>query len=338
MTSALQGIAIWGGQGFQQISKFEHNHVQDCFFSPEEKYIVTVSETESKLDMVVWDAKQAKPLRALSSDKVEGEGAPILQWGYNDKYIAQIGSKSAIYVYELPHMKLKDDRSFKAEGVKEFFWSPTDNIIAYWVPENGNSPARVALIDVETRQDIRMKNLFHVSDIKIHWSPTGDYCAVKVTRHTKSKKTFTVNFEIFRVREEMVPVETLEMKDHEVAAFAWEPKGNRFALCHKPDKDARFEVSFYTMIASQKVEVKGNAGRGKKTIEKEVREITLLYTLKDRLCNHLYWNPNGQYIVLAGLHEVCAYPSLPSTYSYPVVSKTKLTVLLPRAGVFCLHL
>jgi len=124
---------------------------------------------------------------------------------------------------------------------------------------------------------------------------------VKVTRHTKSKKTFTVNFEIFRVREEMVPVETLEMKDHEVAAFAWEPKGNRFALCHKLEKDTRFCVSFYTMISSQKVEVKG---RGKKTVEKEVREITLLYTLKDRLCNHLYWNPNGQYIVLAGLNEM----------------------------------
>lgn len=52
------------------------------------------------------------------------------------------------------------------------------------------------------------------------------------------------NFEIFRIREALVPVETMEKKQH-VAAFAWEPAGDRFAVVLG---DApKLEVTFYSM-------------------------------------------------------------------------------------------
>lgn len=52
------------------------------------------------------------------------------------------------------------------------------------------------------------------------------------------------NFEIFRVREPLVPVETMEKKQ-QVAAFAWEPAGDRFALVL--GDVPKLEVTFYTM-------------------------------------------------------------------------------------------
>lgn len=52
------------------------------------------------------------------------------------------------------------------------------------------------------------------------------------------------NFEIFRVREPLVPVETMEKKQ-QVAAFAWEPAGDRFAVVL--GDVPKLEVTFYTM-------------------------------------------------------------------------------------------
>lgn len=52
------------------------------------------------------------------------------------------------------------------------------------------------------------------------------------------------NFEIFRIRESLVPVETMEKKQH-VAAFAWEPAGDRFAVVL--GDVPKLEVTFYSM-------------------------------------------------------------------------------------------
>lgn len=33
-------------------------------------------------------------------------------------------------------------------GIKDFSWSPTSNVIAFWVPEYKDVPARVSLIEI----------------------------------------------------------------------------------------------------------------------------------------------------------------------------------------------
>jgi translation initiation factor 3 subunit B len=43
---------------------------------------------------------------------------------------------------------LLDKKSFKIPGIKDFSWSPTDNVLAYWVPENKDVPARVTLLEI----------------------------------------------------------------------------------------------------------------------------------------------------------------------------------------------
>ena len=53
-----------------------------------------------------------------------------------------------ISVYETETFSLVDKKSLKVENVMDFCWSPTDPIIALFVPElgGGNQPARVSTL------------------------------------------------------------------------------------------------------------------------------------------------------------------------------------------------
>lgn len=68
---------------------------------------------------------------------------------------------------------------------RDFSWSPGGNIIAFWVPEDKDIPARVTLMQLPSRQEIRVRNLFNVVDCKLHWQKNGDYLCVKVDRTPK---------------------------------------------------------------------------------------------------------------------------------------------------------
>jgi len=178
-------------------------------------------------------------------------------------------------------MNLLDKQSVKLVGVKDFCWSPKQNIISYFVPETENSPAKVILMEIPTRKELRQKNLFSVSDCKMHWQSDGRYLCVKVDRHNKTKKSTFFNFELFRVFEKDIPIEQLEMKET-VHAFAWEPKGTRFAIIHG-ESAQRPDISFYTM------------GDNK---------LKHLKTLEKKPANHLFWSPQGKFVVLAGLRTL----------------------------------
>lgn len=67
----------------------------------------------------------------------------------------------------------------------DFSWSPGDNILAFWVPEDKDIPARVTLMQLPSRQEIRVRNLFNVVECKLHWQRNGDYLCVKVDRTPK---------------------------------------------------------------------------------------------------------------------------------------------------------
>ena len=49
------------------------------------------------------------------------------------------------------------------------------------------------------------------------------------------------NLEIFHMREKLIPVDSVEIKET-IQAFAWEPYGNKFAIIHG---DVPVNVSFY---------------------------------------------------------------------------------------------
>ena len=143
---------------------------------------------------------------------------------------------------------------------------------------------QVSLVQIPSREELRQKNLFSVSDCKMYWQSNGEYLAVKVDRYTKTKKSTYTGFELFRIKERDIPIEVLELenKNDKIIAFAWEPKGHRFAIIH--GDNPRPDVTFYSMKSPN------NVGR-----------VTKLTTLKGKQANALFWSPVGRFIVLAGL-------------------------------------
>lgn len=167
-------------------------------------------------------------------------------------------------------------------------------------PEVTNSPAHVDLIELPSRKQLRQKNLFNVAKCSMVWQSNGEYLGVKVTRHTKSKKTLYNNIELFRLNEPGVPVEMLDTKDA-VMALSFEPRGHRFAMIHAENPSStKVDVSFYSM--KKRVETAGKGKKGGKVIQ-EMNELNKIETLEGKQCNCLFWSPAGQTILLGSLGE-----------------------------------
>ena len=230
---------LWGGPSWKRLLKINHGGVKLIDFSPCENFLVTWSpESDQAAALIVWDVKTGKQLRAFPAPQPDREMEwPAFQWSHDDAFFARLGD-DCIFVYETSTMKLIKDKhdkrsSVKVEGVRQFLWSPSDNIVSLWVPEHTNNPAKVVLMEMPSRAELRQKNLFSVADLRMTWHDQGHFLCVKVDKHSKSKKTLNSVFELFRLRDKDVPIEVMEFsKDTSVVAFAWEPKGIRYAVIH----------------------------------------------------------------------------------------------------------
>lgn len=305
-TMHRQGVAVWGGATFARLARYAHNNVRLLEFSPNERYLISYSSQEPSnpresvtVSLIVFDVRSGRKLRVFEGAADEfavgssaGPGGalkwPVFKWagGKEDLFFARIG-KNMISVYECPDMGLLEKKSLKLDGVADFEWSPSEAVLAAYISEQGNLPARITLIKIPERVELRQKNLFNVSDVKIYWHPQGDYLAVKVDKFTKTKKSTYTGFELFSIRERDIPMEVLELpnKSEKILSFAWEPKGHRFAVIH--GDGPRPSVSFYSMKDD-----KGRLG------------VKLLTTLPGKACNQLHWSPQGKNVVLAGLKNL----------------------------------
>ncbi|CED84302.1 translation initiation factor eif-3b [Phaffia rhodozyma] len=327
------GVALWGGEKFQNLNRYSHPHVALIDFSPCENYLITCSTADYPITVpegaptgpdkfsrdedegnhiAVWEIKTGRLVRTFpgefapsSTGQVKAPRWPALKWSPDDAYVARLTTGTQISIYAAPLMELVDKKSIKIEGVADFAWCPNgekdketagakaakgkkENVLAYWTPEVGNQPARVSLIGFPSRTLLRTKNLFNVSDCKLHWQDQGDFLCVKVDRHTKSGKSTFCNLEIFRMREKNYPVEVLELKDP-VTAFAWEPKSERFGIvtCNDPNLanpgpgiTIKYNVSFYQ-------------------IDPKKGDFRLFKTLEGKTSNRIFWSPRGRQVVLA---------------------------------------
>ncbi|XP_012282940.1 eukaryotic translation initiation factor 3 subunit B isoform X2 [Orussus abietinus] len=301
------GVALWGGPNFTQQARFGQRGVECIDYSPCERYLVTYTPrpdgTADQKRLIIWDILTGQEKRSFYPD---GSSVwPIFRWSHDDKYLARMG-EDILSIYETPSFGLLEKKSIKIPGIRDFSWSPTDNILAYWVPEDKDVPARVTLQEIPNRNEIRNKNLFNVADCKIFWQKSGDYLCVKVDRFAKRKEKteqkytgISYNFEIFHMREKQIPVDSVEMKEP-IHAFAWEPVGSKFAIIH--GEIPSVNVSFY-----------------------EVRfghQPTLLKKLEKKACNHLFWSPSGQFIVLAGLTTMAGALEFIDTNDFTIMNST----------------
>lgn len=124
--------------------------------------------------------------------------------------------------FALPSMQMVPKSCFGVTNIKEFKWSPKDSILAYVIPEISGKPATVILLDVLADRRVQSVSFTNVNEVRmseeanyqisIHWSPNGDFLAVKAVRYPKKKsKTLTYQISIVRLGEKNAPVEVIEM-------------------------------------------------------------------------------------------------------------------------------
>lgn len=290
-----RGILIWGGPDFQEIARFEHAGVSAIDFSPCENFIVTANWKDKKTDkqqdcFIVWDIK--KKILAGKRGIPEGEFVcrgfnkeasnswPAFQWSPDDKFFSRVG-ENVIHIYETPSFARLKKKPLPVPGVQEATWSPRSNILAYWIPEKKNKPATVALRAIPSGELVREKHLYSVFNITMHWQPSGDFLCVKLSRR-KTKKTYTTNFELFRMKEKNIPVEVIDLADPVIADVAWQPKGAMFSVIHSPQAGNKTSVTFYQV-------------KKKKTVPIDV--------LPDRNVDTVRWSPAEQVCVLANMQN-----------------------------------
>ena len=323
-----QGVQLWGGPGFERIRQFPHPFVSLIEFSPNESYLttwsnqpITVEEGKGPLTIdeegkhiVIWDLKTGKPLRSFVAYDIAPpappDGAappqkakvqwPAFKWSADEKYVARMKPQESVSIYELPRMNLLDKTSVKIEKIADFEWSPAtaqrdgvksyEQLLCYWTPEIGSNPAKVGLMSIPSKEIVRSRNLFNVTDAKLHWQSEGKFISVKVDRHSKSKKTGSTNLEIFRIREKGVPVEVVDSLKDTVINFAWEPKGDRFVLITAGEAAAGSGVMPKTAVSFFAPEkTKGPTPGGFK----------LIRTYDKKNSNGIYWSPKGRFVVVA---------------------------------------
>lgn len=323
----VKGVLLWGGQSWTRLKRFTHPGVNLVDFSPEENYLTTWShrpiqveednpvltaEEEGK-NYIIWDIVTGKPLRSFVNIDPPGPSVdesgnqikkklqwPAFKWSADDKYVARMNPQQSVSIYELPGMALLDKTSIKIEGIVDFEWAPAtpsrdgiktyEQIFCFWTPELRSNPAKVGLMTIPTKEIVRTRNLFNVSDAKLHWQSQAQYVCVKVDRHSKSKKWLATNLEIFRLREKGVPVEVVDTIKDPVINFAWEPKGDRFVLITAGEVLPNVAVPPKTSVSFFCTEkAKGGAPGNFKHIK----------TLEKRNCNAIYWSPKGRFVVVA---------------------------------------
>lgn len=158
-------------------------------------------------NIAVWDIRTGHLLRTFPSAYAEGGEEkkqmpwPALKWSPDDKFVGRVTPGQQISVYELPGMHLQGKKSIKIEGVVDFEWRPMgdkdredmekeikaaangtpikqkkawENMLAYWTPEVQNQPARVTLSSFPSREILRQKNLFNVTEVR---------CCCHIWRH-----------------------------------------------------------------------------------------------------------------------------------------------------------
>jgi translation initiation factor 3 subunit B len=322
-----QGVQLWGGPSWTRQMRFAHPGVNLVDFSPDERYLTTWSHRPMQVDeghpvlsldddgknYIIWDLETGLPLRSFvtldsAGPNVDDAGNPIkkklqwpaFKWSADSNYVARMNPDQGISVYELPRMNLLDKVSIKIEKIQDFEWCPAnpqreglktyEQLFAYWTPEVGSNPAKVGIMTVPSKEVVRTRNLFNVSDAKLHWQSDSSFLCVKVDRHSKSKKSMATNLEIFRVREKGVPVEVVDAMKDTVINFAWEPKGDRFVLITAGEVPVGAAVPPKTTVHFFCPEkAKGN----------QVGNFKLIRSVDKKNNNAIHWSPNGRFVVVA---------------------------------------
>jgi len=285
-----RSVQLFGGPNWQCLKEFPHQSVEHVAFSPDERFLITLSTSLASVDnendpqgIIIWETvTQAKrrsfPVHYHLKNGVNQPVWPAFHWSNDSSFFSRLHN-GYIMVYESSTMKLMGNKPIQLHSkCADHLWSPTDPILATYVPGDNNLPSRVTLHRFPGKEVISVRNYKNVINVKFFWQKTGNFLAVKADRQKKGKQPPGTTFEFFRIRDREIPIETVTFDDA-VRSFTWEPVGTKFAIVHSADKtDNRPNVSIWSL-------------------EKELKK---LVTIEKRPVNHTSWSPIGRFIVLLG--------------------------------------
>jgi translation initiation factor 3 subunit B len=166
------GIILWGGPSWKKLHRFQHPGVKLVDFSPNERYIVTFSQSAADQDntqnsqaIIVWDVHTGQKIRNFA--KVSNNW-PAFRWSHDSKYFARINPEKGgvLSIYQTPEMTLLHEKSIALHGpIQDFCWSPTDSVFSAWIPEIKSIPARMFLMQVPSLTILQQKNLYNVKGV-----------------------------------------------------------------------------------------------------------------------------------------------------------------------------
>lgn len=333
-----QGVQSWGGPNFDRIHRHLHPGVRLIDFSPNEKFLVTLSpepiidpmelnedlrksypfkSEDAGKKLVIWDISIGLPVKTFALppnlENVQKMPWPLIKWSYDDKYCARQGP-DAIAVYETENdFQLLDKKLVKIENIQDFEFAPEgiklanskktdplDVVLSYWTPESENQSAKVSVMSIPNKTVLRTIPLVQVNRIELSWNESGKYLCCNVTRHTKSKKTSFSNLHIFQLFEKDIPVDKIELQDL-ILNFKWEPKSNKFITISKIDKGELSNSNVATdsnTITFFDVE-EVKVGNGKNA--SSLKKWVPLTSLTNSFSD-ISWSPNGRFAILTNLN------------------------------------
>lgn len=334
-----QGVQSWGGPEFTRIHRHLHPGVRLIDFSPNEKFLVTLSpepimdpmelREELRKDypfksedigkkLVIWDISIGLPVKTFALppnlENATRMPWPLIKWSFDDKYCARQGP-DAIAIYETENdFQLLDKKLVKVDEIQDFEFSPSgvklasngkkdaqlETVLSYWTPESDNQSAKVSVMQIPNKNVLRTIPLVQVKDIKLNWHETGKYLCCNVTRHTKSKKTFFSNLHIFQLFEKDIPVDKIELQDL-ILNFKWEPRSNKFVTISKIDKGELSQTNIGAESNTTTFFDVEEVKVGGSSLKKWVPLTSISNSFND-----ISWAPQGRFVILTSF-------GLPST-------------------------
>lgn len=94
-------------------------------------------QNQTMEDVIIWDIRQCVSRRQFT---LPVDLYPAFKWSFKDEYFACL-REGSINIYDTKTFRLLDKKKI-GNNVQDFSWSPSDNILSYWVPESHNTPAR----------------------------------------------------------------------------------------------------------------------------------------------------------------------------------------------------
>lgn len=326
-----QGVQSWGGPNFDRIHRHLHPGVRLIDFSPNEKFLVTLSpepimdpmelREELRKDypfksedigkkLVIWDISIGLPVKTFALppnlENATRMPWPLIKWSFDDKYCARQGP-DAIAVYETEKdFQLLDKKLIKIDEIQDFEFAPAgvklasnskkneilESVLSYWTPESENQSAKVSVMQIPNKTILRTIPLVQVKDIKLDWNQSGKYLCCNVTRHTKSKKTFFSNLHIFQLFEKDIPVDKVELQDL-VLNFKWEPRSNKFVTISKIDKGELSNSNIGTESNTTTFFDVEEVKVGNSSLKKWVPLTSIQNSFND-----ISWAPQGRFVIL----------------------------------------